>query len=109
MFISERVSQFGTQEGSLAGDYLKTLAVGRIYLDNFPHVHAGWVTEGVKLAQVALFFGADDLGGILMEEVVVKATGMSNRASVEDFIRIIREAGKIPVQRNSRYEVLHVH
>lgn len=87
-------------------DYLKTLAVSRIMLDNIPNIHAGWVTEGAKLAQVALSFGANDLGGILMEEVVVHATGVKNQTSVQELIDIVKSAGKIPAQRNSKYEIL---
>jgi cyclic dehypoxanthinyl futalosine synthase len=87
-------------------DYLKTLAISRIMLDNIPHVHAGWVTEGPKLAQMGLFFGANDLGGILMEEVVVRATGIVNKTSAKEIVDLIKSAGKIPAQRNSKYEII---
>lgn len=87
-------------------DYLKTLAISRIMLDNISNIHAGWVTEGHKLAQIGLAFGANDLGGILMEEKVVYATGISYQTSVSNMIELIKGAGKIPAQRNTRYEIL---
>ncbi len=87
-------------------DYLKILAIARIFLDNITHIQAGWLTEGLKLAQVALTMGANDMGGVLMEEVVVKATGITTKTSEEELIHIIRNAGKIPVQRDSRYRVI---
>jgi cyclic dehypoxanthinyl futalosine synthase len=87
-------------------DYLKILAVARIFLDNITHIQAGWLTEGLKLAQVALAMGANDMGGVLMEEVVVKATGITTRTNKKELIHIIQNAGKIPVQRDSRYRVI---
>ncbi len=89
-------------------DYLRMLAVARLYLDNFRHMHSGWVTEGARLAQVALDFGADDLGSVLMEELVLAATGVSYSYKSEEFMRIIRGAGRIPAVRDSRYEILEV-
>jgi cyclic dehypoxanthinyl futalosine synthase len=88
-------------------DYLKTVAISRIILDNIKNIHAGWVTEGLKLAQIALAFGANDFGGILMEEKVVKATGIKYKTSVDELVCLIKDAGKIPAQRNSKYEILH--
>ncbi|MFH1097200.1 MAG: cyclic dehypoxanthinyl futalosine synthase [Candidatus Desantisbacteria bacterium] len=87
-------------------DYLKTLAISRIMLDNIPNIHTGWVTEGHKLAQIGLAFGANDLGGILMEEKVLHATGVSYQTTIALMIEIIKGAGKIPAQRDTRYEVL---
>ena len=87
-------------------DYLKILAIARIFLDNVIHIQAGWLTEGLKLAQVALSMGANDMGGVLMEEVVVKATGIITRTNKKELIHIIQNAGKIPVQRDSRYRVI---
>jgi cyclic dehypoxanthinyl futalosine synthase len=87
-------------------DYLKTLSISRIMLDNIPNIHAGWVTEGHKLAQIGLAFGANDLGGILMEEKVVCSTGISNQMTVPLMIELIKGTGKIPAQRNTRYEIL---
>lgn len=87
-------------------DYLKTIGIARIYLDNVVHFQAGWLTEGLKLAQLALAFGADDFGGVLMEEVVVRATGIHLRTNKEEIIDIIRNAGKIPCQRDSEYRIV---
>ncbi|MDI6782850.1 MAG: cyclic dehypoxanthinyl futalosine synthase [bacterium] len=87
-------------------DYLKTVAISRIMLDNLKNIHAGWVTEGPKLAQVALSFGANDFGGILMEEKVVDATGVRYQTSVDELVRLIKDTRKIPAQRNSQYELL---
>ena len=84
-------------------DYLKILAIGRIFLDNIPYIQAGWLTEGLDLAQVALTMGANDMGGILMEEVVVKATGIQTRTNLEQLVKIIKNAGKVPVQRDTFY------
>src|SRR5262249_40371586 len=79
-------------------EYLLTQAVSRIYLDNVDHIQSSWVTQGMKIGQVALGFGADDLGSIMIEENVVSAAGTTHRASVADFVRTIRALGKIPVQ-----------
>jgi cyclic dehypoxanthinyl futalosine synthase len=84
-------------------DYLKIVAIARIFLDNITYIQAGWLTEGLKLAQIALTMGANDMGGVLMEEVVVKATGIKTRTNVNELIYIIKNAGKVPVQRDSRY------
>lgn len=87
-------------------DYLKMLAIARIYLDNIVHFQAGWLTEGLKIAQLALSFGADDFGGVLMEEVVVRATGIQIRTNREEIIDIIKNAGKTPCQRDSEYRII---
>ena len=85
-------------------DYLRTVAVSRIVLDNIPHIQAGWLTEGAELAQIALSMGADDMGGVLTEELVVQAAGVHTRLTVADMEDLIRNAGKIPIQRDSRYQ-----
>jgi cyclic dehypoxanthinyl futalosine synthase len=84
-------------------DYLLMQAVSRIYLDNVDHIQSSWVTQGVKIGQVALFFGADDLGSIMIEENVVSAAGTTHRASTEDFLHLIRNAGFRPRQRDTLY------
>ncbi|MBI3252630.1 MAG: dehypoxanthine futalosine cyclase [Candidatus Omnitrophica bacterium] len=93
-------------------EYLRMIALSRILLDNIAHLQAGWVTEGPKLSQVALGFGADDFGGILMEENVVSATKSDKLyagVTKDEAIRLISEIGKIPVQRNTNYEVVKIH
>jgi cyclic dehypoxanthinyl futalosine synthase len=87
-------------------DYLLTQAVSRIYLDNVPHIQSSWVTQGMKIGQVALHFGADDLGSVMLEENVVSAAGTTHRASIADFCKTIRAAGKRPVQRDTYYRRL---
>ena len=90
-------------------EYLRIIALSRLVLDNVPNIQAGWVTEGPKLAQLALSFGANDFGGILVDEVVVGATGMIYRVNKDEAVRLIRGAGRTPAQRNTKYEILHVY
>jgi cyclic dehypoxanthinyl futalosine synthase len=87
-------------------DYLRTLAISRLYLDNVPNVQASWVTQGAKIAQVALYFGANDLGSTMIEENVVRAAGCSFRMERSEMERIIRDAGFTPRTRNFFYEVI---
>lgn len=91
---------------SSANRYLRILAVSRLFLDNFEHVDASWFSEGKKVGQVALHFGADDFGGTLFEENVMQEAGHYARTSVAETQTMIREAGFIPAQRNTFYEVL---
>jgi cyclic dehypoxanthinyl futalosine synthase len=87
-------------------DYLLMQAVTRIYLDNVDHIQSSWVTQGMKIGQVALFYGADDLGSIMIEENVVSSAGTTYRAGVEDFLHTIRNAGFRPVQRDTLYRTV---
>jgi aminodeoxyfutalosine synthase len=89
---------------------LRTIAVARVYLDNIDHVTAYWVGLGMKLAQTALSFGADDLHGIILEEKIFHMAGAgSPQLQTETaMIKAIREAGLTPVQRNTFYEPLRV-
>ena len=89
-------------------DYLLTQAVSRIYLDNVDHIQSSWVTQGLKIGQVALGFGADDLGSVMIEENVVSAAGTTHRASAEEFVHLIRSMGKVPVQRDTLYRDVRV-
>jgi cyclic dehypoxanthinyl futalosine synthase len=84
-------------------DYLLTQAVSRIYLDNVDHIQSSWVTQGMKVGQVALQFGADDLGSVMIEENVVSAAGTTHRSTTEEFVRAIKALGKTPVQRDTLY------
>jgi cyclic dehypoxanthinyl futalosine synthase len=86
-----------------AFDYLKTLAISRLYLDNLDHIQSSWLTPGIKICQVGLQFGADDVGSILIEENVVYAAGVRNRTNEEELRRIISDAGYIPAQRDTLY------
>ncbi|GBD99039.1 aminodeoxyfutalosine synthase [bacterium BMS3Abin07] len=87
-------------------DYLRVLAVSRVYLDNIPNIQASWVTQGVKTAQVALRFGANDFGSTMIEENVVKAAGVSYRVAKQDIIEAIKSAGFMPAQRDTVYNTL---
>ena len=91
-------------------DSLRTIAVSRIYLDNFPHVTAYWVGLGLKLAQVALSYGADDLHGTIIEEHIFHMAGATSPQlqTESDMIKAIREAGRTPVQRNTFYEPIKI-
>jgi len=87
-------------------EYLRVLAFSRLYLDNFPNVQASWVTQGPEMAQVALRFGANDLGSTMIEENVVAAAGVSHRISVKELISIIVQAGFTPAQRDTKYSII---
>lgn len=87
-------------------EYLKVLALSRIVLDNIPNIQASWVTQGAKMAQVALFFGANDLGGTMLEENVVAAAGCSFRMSSDEMIALIAGAGFTAAQRSTTYTIL---
>lgn len=89
-----------------AWDYLKTLAVTRIYLDNIKHIQGSWVTQGQNIGQLTLAFGADDLGSIMLEENVVRAAGTSYQMSIDKMVNIIRDAGKVAAQRDTQYNII---
>lgn len=87
-------------------EYLKVLALSRIVLDNIENIQASWVTQGARMAQVALYFGANDLGGTMLEENVVAAAGVSFRMSRDEIIELARSAGFIPARRTTGYQIL---
>lgn len=87
-------------------DYLRTVAISRLMLDNIEHLQSGWLTEGLKLGQIALAFGCDDMGGTLIEDKVLEPTGIQVNTRREDLIRLIQDAGYVPVQRDTNYQVL---
>jgi cyclic dehypoxanthinyl futalosine synthase len=99
-------SKFKIQNSATAVEYLKVLALSRVYLDNIDNIQASWVTQGLKLAQVALRFGANDFGSTMIEENVVASTGVSFRTSKHEIINSIRSAGFIPAQRDTCYHIL---
>jgi cyclic dehypoxanthinyl futalosine synthase len=90
-----------------AHEYLRTQALSRIYLDNFPSVQSSWVTQGLEIGQVALQYGANDLGSIMIEENVVSQAGTTYRMGVADMRRLIAELGYEPHQRDNWYNLLN--
>jgi CofH subfamily radical SAM domain protein len=89
--------------------YLRIIALSRVYLDNFQHIQASWFSEGKKVGQIALHFGADDFGGTLQEENVHAAANFVNTTNTEECIRLIHESGFAAAQRTTLYEILAVH
>ncbi|MHB1700937.1 MAG: cyclic dehypoxanthinyl futalosine synthase [Acidobacteriaceae bacterium] len=90
-------------------EYLKTLAIARLYLDNIENVQASWVTQGLKVLQLGLRFGGNDVGSVMLEENVVKAAGTANSTTEEDLRQIIRGAGFKPVQRDTLYRTMFLN
>jgi cyclic dehypoxanthinyl futalosine synthase len=86
--------------------YLRYLAVARLFLDNIPNIQSSWVTQGSYIGQLALLYGANDLGSTMMEENVVASAGASNSMAKNEMIRLIKDIGEIPAQRNTAYEIV---
>jgi cyclic dehypoxanthinyl futalosine synthase len=108
-FIPWSFQPDGTELGgerASAFDYLRTVAVSRLMLDNIPHMQASWVTQGPKVAQVALRYGLDDFGSTMMEENVVSSAGCAFTMPIEEMERLIREAGYLPMRRTTQYRHL---
>ena len=89
-----------------ACEYLRMTALARLFLDNIPNIQSSWVTQGVKIGQLALFFGANDMGSVMMEENVVSAAGTTYRLSEKEIRRAITDAGWAPRKRNCYYEIV---
>jgi cyclic dehypoxanthinyl futalosine synthase len=87
-------------------DYLKTQAVSRLYLDNFPNIQSSWVTQGLKIGQLGLLFGANDMGSLMIEENVVAEAGTVHYLTLEQIRDAISELGYVPRQRNVFYELV---
>ena len=87
-------------------DYMKTLAVTRLYMDNIKHIQGSWVTQGERIGQLTLGFGADDLGSIMLEENVVRAAGTQYEMSIQKMVDMIKGAGKQAAQRDTEYNVI---
>lgn len=90
-------------------EYLRTLSVSRIFLDNFQNIQGSWVTQGKDIGQICLSLGANDLGSIMIEENVVRAAGVSHRMGVDEIVDLIKKAGKIPAQRDTEFNILKVY
>jgi len=89
--------------------YLQMIAIARIFLDNFPHVQASWFSEGKKIGQIALSFGADDFGGVLEEENVHASANFVHATSVKEMVDLIRSAGYTPAERTTLYDIVGVY
>ena len=87
-------------------EYLRTQAIARLYLDNIPNIQSSWVTQGAKIGQVALFYGANDMGSLMIEENVVASAGTVHYLTLEQIKSAIKEAGYIPRQRNVNYQYI---
>jgi cyclic dehypoxanthinyl futalosine synthase len=87
-------------------EYLKTQAVARLYLDNFPNIQSSWVTQGLKIGQLALLFGANDMGSLMIEENVVSAAGTVHHLTLDEITGAIRELGYMPRRRNVFYKLI---
>lgn len=99
----------GDEHGrTTAADYLMMLAVSRLYLDNFAHFQSSWVTQGLRIGQLALAFGCDDMGSIMIEENVVRAAGTAFRLDTERMVRAIEATGRRAVQRDTLYRTVRV-
>jgi cyclic dehypoxanthinyl futalosine synthase len=89
-------------------DYLKNVAISRLFLDNIENFQSSWVTMGPDVGKLSLEYGCNDFGSTMMEENVVSAAGTTHKVNTNEILRLIREAGKIPAQRNTKYEILRV-
>lgn len=105
---SSLVTRYSSLFAATAVEYLRVLALSRIYLDNIKNIQASWVTQGLKIAEVALRFGANDFGSTMIEENVVASAGVSYRVSKEDIIRAIKNAGFTPAQRDTCYNIIRI-
>ena len=87
-------------------EYLRTQAIARLFLDNIPNIQSSWVTQGLKVGQLALFYGANDIGSLMIEENVVASAGTVHHLTLEQIKSAIREAGYVPRQRNVFYQMI---
>ena len=103
---TELLKQIPNMKPVSSNRYLRLLAVARLYLDNFENIQSSWVTQGSYVGQMALKFGANDLGSTMMEENVVSAAGVTNSMNQEQMIKLINDIGENPAKRNTAYETL---
>ncbi|RAP75419.1 cyclic dehypoxanthinyl futalosine synthase [Paenibacillus montanisoli] len=97
------------REKATPEEYLKTLAISRITLDNIDNFQSSWVTMGPEIGKLSLSYGCNDFGSTMIEENVVSAAGTTHKVNIDTILRLIREAGKTPAQRNTRYEILKMY
>src|SRR5690349_9109941 len=102
----ENTPEFSHMEKTTAEDYLRTVAISRIVLDNVPNLQSSWVTMGMKIGQLALSFGCNDFGSLMIEENVVSAANTTHRTTIGELERLIVDAGFIPRRRRQDYSIL---
>jgi cyclic dehypoxanthinyl futalosine synthase len=102
----ENTPTMSNQPKTDAVDYLRTVAMARVVLDNIPNLQSSWVTMGMKIGQIALRFGCNDFGSLMMEENVVSAANTTHRTSIEEMERLIRDAGFTPARRRQDYSII---
>lgn len=106
-----RNTQLADFKKPTAFENLKMLAVSRLVLDNFPHVKAFWIMLGLKVAQLSLLFGVDDLDGTVVEEKITHAAGAETEQSIsrKDLLELIITTGRVPVERDTLYNVIKIY
>lgn len=97
------------REKATPEEYLKTVAISRITLDNIDNLQSSWVTMGPDIGKLSLSYGCNDFGSTMIEENVVSAAGTTHKVNIETILRLIRETGKIPAQRDTKYNILKVY
>ena len=105
---TELLAQIPDMEKPTSNRYLRLLAVARLYLDNVPNIQSSWVTQGPYIGQMALRFGANDLGSTMMEENVVSSAGAAYTMAKDEMVELIKDIGEIPAVRNTAYETLEI-
>jgi cyclic dehypoxanthinyl futalosine synthase len=105
---TQLIKEFPDIKKQSSNRYLRLLAVSRIFLDNFKNIQSSWVTQGSYIGQMALHFGANDLGSTMMEENVVAAAGAKNKMATDEMIKLIKDVGEIPAQRDTAYNILKI-
>ncbi len=105
---SELIDEVPSISKQSSNRYLRLLAVARLFLDNIQNIQSSWVTQGSYIGQMALLWGANDLGSTMMEENVVSAAGAKNRMNQEQMIQLIKDVGEIPAKRDTAYNILKV-
>jgi len=105
---TELLAEIPDMDKPSSNRYLRLLAVARLYLDNIPNIQSSWVTQGPYIGQMALRFGANDLGSTMMEENVVSSAGAAYAMAKEEMVQLINDIGETPAVRNTAYETLEI-
>jgi len=103
---TELIKEIPNMPKQSSNRYLRLLAVARVYLDNFTNIQSSWVTQGSYIGQMALLYGANDLGSTMMEENVVSAAGVTNSMNQDQMIELINDIGENPAKRDTAYNIL---